>query len=285
VLVQAEQPPRNDAPIPRSARWSDLRTRVISTTVMVPLALGCVWIGGAAFAAMVGLISIGMAYEWLRMCRASLDPRSALIFASLPLAVVLTALGAAGAALVLLAVITVAAAARRRPLDLGRLLPLGVLYIGPAAIALVWLRGVSDHGFADVVVLLLVIWATDIGAYAAGRAIGGPRLAPRISPGKTWSGSAGGLLAGMVVGVVAAFILGTGITGWQAALLAGFIGTVGQAGDLLESLLKRYFEVKDSGHLIPGHGGLLDRLDAVLTAAPAAALLALMLGGGVMRWQ
>ncbi len=232
---------------------------------------------------MVGLISIGMAYEWLRMCRAPFDPRSVLIFASLPLAVLLTALGAAGGALVLLAVITIAATARRRTPD--RLLPFGVLYIGPAAVALVWLRGAPDHGFADVVILLLVIWATDIGAYAAGRAIGGPRLAPRISPGKTWSGSAGGLLAGMAVGVVAARLLGIGIAGWQAALLAGVIGCVGQAGDLLESLLKRRFEVKDSGHLIPGHGGLLDRLDAVLTAAPAAALLALLLGGGVMRWQ
>jgi phosphatidate cytidylyltransferase len=285
VLVKAERPARNGTPIRQADRWGDLRTRVLSTIVMIPAAVLCAWIGGAAFAAMVGLISIGMAYEWLRMCRAPLDPLSVLLFASLPLAVLLTALGTGGGALVLLAVITAAATARPRAPGLARLLPFGVPYIGPAAIALVWLRSASDHGFANVVILLLVIWATDIGAYAVGRALGGPRLAPRISPGKTWSGSVGGLLAGMAVGVAAAFVLGIGIAGWQAALLAGVIGSVGQAGDLLESLLKRRFDVKDSGHLIPGHGGLLDRLDAVLTAAPAAALLALLLGGGVMRWQ
>jgi phosphatidate cytidylyltransferase len=249
---------------------------------MVPLALGCVWVGGAAFAVLVALISVGLAFEWLRLCHASLSPAMVLLFASLPLVVFLTEAGAAESALGLLLVIAIVAAVRRRA---ARLPLLGVLYIGPAAVALIWLRGTPIHGFTDVVVLLMIIWATDIGAYVVGRAVGGPLLAPRISPGKTWSGAAGGLLAGMAVGIVAACVLGFRIADWQAALLAGMIGCIGQAGDLFESLLKRHFKVKDSGHLIPGHGGLLDRLDAVLAAAPAAALLALLLRGGVMPWQ
>jgi phosphatidate cytidylyltransferase len=252
---------------------------------MLPLALACVWVGGAAFAAMVALISIGMAFEWLHLCQAPLGPRSVLMFASLPLAVLLTAVGAAGSALGLLVLITIAATVRLRVVGSARLLPFGILYIGPAAVALVWLRDAPAHGFTDVLVLLLIVWATDVGAYVVGRAVGGPLLAPRISPGKTWSGAAGGLLAGMAVGFAAALVPGLGTTAWQAALLAGMIGCVGQAGDLFESLLKRYFKVKDSGHLIPGHGGLLDRLDAVLAAAPAGALLALLLGRGVMPWQ
>ena len=126
---------------------------------------------------------------------------------------------------------------------------------------------------------------SDIGAYLVGRWIGGPRLAPRISPGKTWSGAVGGLLAAVAAGLLAAHVLsdaaGLARVRWSPPLL----GVVAQAGDLLESFVKRRLEVKDSGHLIPGHGGLFDRLDGVLAAAPAAALLALTLGRGVVLWQ
>jgi phosphatidate cytidylyltransferase len=285
ALAQADQP-RVGQPlgtgssVSRSARWSDLWTRIASAAVMVPLALGCVWLGGIVFAAMVALLSVGMAFEWLRLCQAPPGPRSVLMFASLPLAVFLTAVGAASSALGLLLVITVVSAVRLRAFSPARPLPFGVPYIGLGAIALVWLRLRPLHGLEAVVLLLLVIWATDIGAYGVGRLVGGARLAPRISPGKTWSGAIGGLLAGMAAGVAAAVVLGVGHFAWQAALLAGTIGCVGQAGDLFESLLKRHFKVKDSGHLIPGHGGLLDRLDAVLAAAPVAALLALLFGVG-----
>lgn len=285
ALVRAEQPPRDGPLVPRSTRWSDLWTRVLSAAVMLPLALACVWVGGVAFAAMVALASIGMAFEWLHLCKAPVGPRSVLMFASLPLAVLLTAAGAPGTALGVLVLVTIAATIRLRAIGSARLLPFGTLYIGPAAVALVWLRDAPVHGFTNVLVLLLIVWATDVGAYVVGRAVGGPLLAPRISPGKTWSGAVGGLLAGIAVGFAAAFIFGLWAAAWQAALFAGLIGCVGQAGDLFESSLKRYFKVKDSGHLIPGHGGLLDRLDAILAAAPAGALLALLLGRGVMPWQ
>jgi len=256
---------------------------------MVPLALGCIWIGGLAFAGLVALITIGMALEWLHLCAGSISLRRVLLFACLPSAVLITAFGAAAGALVLLTLITIVAVAgigaRAGGGGLMRPLPLGIPYIGLAAISLIWLRRAPDHGRADVIVLLLVIWATDIGAYVAGRALGGPRLAPRISTAKTWSGAAGGLVAAMAVGYAAAGSLGAADARWRMALLAGALGCVGQAGDLFESFLKRRFRVKDTGSLIPGHGGLLDRLDAVLAAAPASALVALVLGRGVIPWQ
>lgn len=160
----------------------------------------------------------------------------------------------------------------------------GLGYVLLAAVALLWLRGDAMAGRADVLFLLGVVWSNDVGAYLVGRLIGGPRLAPRISPGKTWSGAAGGLLAAVAVGVLAAHVL-SGAPPWRAVPLAAALGVVAQGGDLLESFVKRRLEVKDSGHLIPGHGGLFDRLDALLAAAPVAALLALILGRGVVLWQ
>ena len=144
----------------------------------------------------------------------------------------------------------------------------------------------SAAGRANLLFLLLLVWASDIGAYLVGRPIGGPRLAPRISPGKTWSGAVGGLLAAVLVGVVAA--LPTAPTPplvARAACSPALLGVVAQAGDLAESCVKRHFGVKDSGRLIPGHGGLLDRLDALLAVALAASLLALMQGRGVVLWR
>ncbi len=162
--------------------------------------------------------------------------------------------------------------------------PVGLAYIVLAGAALLWLRHDSGAGRADVLFLLLVVWAGDIGAYLIGRWIGGPRLAPRISPGKTWSGAIGGLLAAVAAGLLVAHVLSDAAT-WHAVVIAAALGVVAQAGDLLESFVKRRLEVKDSGQLIPGHGGLFDRLDGVLAAAPVAALLALTLGRGVVLWQ
>jgi phosphatidate cytidylyltransferase len=274
---------------PAKARWGDLRTRILSAAIMVPVALACIVVGGGAFALLVALVTIGLAYEWLRMCRIDAGPGTVLMFAALPLSVCVAALDHPGFAIGLLLLVTVAAVMRppgsrsANPTHLA-ILPFGVPYLGIGAIALVWLRFLPDIGAAAVIVLLLVIWASDIGAYVVGRAVGGPKLAPRISPGKTWSGAIGGLVAAVAVGVAAAGWFGAWDRAPLAAIAAAVIGCIGQAGDLFESGLKRHFNVKDSGALIPGHGGLLDRLDAVLTAAPAAAILALLMGGGVIRW-
>jgi phosphatidate cytidylyltransferase len=164
----------------------------------------------------------------------------------------------------------------------------GVPYVGLAVAALAWLRADAAAGRANVLFLVLIVWASDIGAYLVGRLAGGPRLAPSISPGKTWSGALGGLAAAVAVGWLAgaAFSRGPAEAPGAAALgVAALLGVAAQAGDLLESWIKRQFGVKDSGHLIPGHGGLFDRLDGVLAAAPLAAALALALGRGVVLWR
>jgi phosphatidate cytidylyltransferase len=225
-----------------AARWGDLWLRVLSAAILAPLALICIWLGGAVFAALMVVATIGVTAEWVRMVRA----------------------GHAGAASLLA----------------------GEAYILLAAAGLVWLRADPLTGRANLVFLLVLVWASDIGAYMAGRAIGGPRLAPLISPGKTIAGALGGLAAAVLVGIVAALSLAASHPTflWRAGMLAGLLGVVAQAGDLGESFVKRRFGVKDSGRLIPGHGGLLDRLDALLAVALAASLLALTEGRGVVLW-
>jgi phosphatidate cytidylyltransferase len=274
-----------DASRGKSARWADLRLRILSAAVLAPLALGCIWIGGAAFAGLVALIAVGLSYEWLGLCGRRSSFAAVLLFAALPVSVVLMALGDATWVLILMALATVAGTTLVRGLSPNRPLAFGIPYLGLGAVSLVWLRQTSGSGGVNVIVLLLVVWASDIGAYMAGRAFGGPRLAPAISPGKTWSGAIGGLVAAAAVGAAASSILGKGPPSWRPVAFAVLIGVISQTGDLFESQLKRHFGVKDSGSMIPGHGGLLDRLDAVLTAAPAAAVLALVLGRGVVLWE
>ena len=220
-------------------RWADLRLRVVSAAVLVPLALICTWLGGIPFELLLLAGTIGLLVEWTRMARAG-----------------------RGSAAVLTA---------------------GMLYILLSAGSLVWVRADPQMGRANVLFLLVLVWASDIGAYAAGRSVGGPRLAPHISPGKTVSGAVGGLVAAVAVGMIAAAISSTQLA--RAGGLATLLGTVAQAGDLAESYVKRRFGVKDSGRLIPGHGGLLDRVDALSAVALAAALLALMDGRGVLLWE
>jgi len=249
-----------------------LSTRVLSALVLVPVAVGCLWVGGWLWAALVAVGSFGLAVEFVAMIGTGDRTRLAVPVSAF-LATGLAAVGFAWAGLALLAVAAIVVW-----LVSGRVAPaLGVPYVGLTGVALIWLRADAD-GFGRVLVLLLIVWATDIAAYLAGRLIGGPKLAPAISPGKTWSGAAGGLAGALVVGLVAA-------PGMWGMATAAVLSVVSQVGDLMESWIKRRCGVKDSGHLIPGHGGLLDRLDGVLTAAPAAALLALAAGPGGGVWQ
>jgi phosphatidate cytidylyltransferase len=190
----------------------------------------------------------------------------------------------------MVAVLTVALAAEWFTLTRGRASPAligaGVPYIALATIALLWLRADPDFGRVNVLFVVLIVWTSDIGAYVTGRLLGGPRLAPAISPGKTWSGAIGALAAAAIAGLCIAAGTGAMARGafLTAPLVAAGLSVVAQAGDLLESALKRQLGVKDSGRTIPGHGGLFDRLDGMLTAAPAAALLAVFLGRGVELW-
>lgn len=271
-------------------RWRDLRVRAASAVTLGPLALACVWFGDSAYLAMVALAATVLAVEWVHLCGLK---AAALPGVAVPVAVVVAGAFAARAhpvaGLVLLALgcLLAWAASRRGDEDAESppapvSLAAGVAYVGVSAVALIWLRGAGAgrDGRLDVLFIFLVVWATDILAYAGGRLFGGPKLAPRISPGKTWSGALSGLAAAVLAGV--AFGWATDGAPAVTALTAAALSCVAQAGDLAESLMKRRFGVKDTGRIIPGHGGLLDRMDGVLAAAPAAALLALALGRGLI---
>ena len=264
-------------------RWGDLPRRIASAAVLLPLAIFCLWAGGWPWALLIGAATLGLAVEWIALCgRQSLTPAGLALLVCVLVVWVMAVYGAAAAALgfALLAgpVIWQIGSKGRQAVSLAGGLP----YIGCGTVALIWLRAMPGSGLANVLLLLLVVWASDIGAYLVGRTLGGRKLAPTISPGKTRSGAAGGLLAACLVGVGAAFWMGPSVGLWGLVALAAVLSLVAQAGDLLESYLKRRFGVKDSGWLIPGHGGLFDRLDGLLTAAPAAAVLAFALGRGVV---
>lgn len=268
-------------PVAPRFRWGDLRTRALSAAVLAPLALACLWFGGWWWATLVAAIAGGLAFEWVSLCGVRpASPGGAAVLLGVLAAAAAAIAGQVATALLLLGggVLLAWTASRRRDLAAG------VPYVGLAVVALVWLRADGDAGRANVLFMLLIVWASDIGAYTAGRLAGGPKLAPRISPSKTWSGAAGGLLAAMTAGAAAALALAGGTVSHILPVAAG-IGLAAQLGDLLESAVKRHYGVKDSGRLIPGHGGLLDRLDGVLAAAPVAALLAIALGQGVELWR
>lgn len=169
--------------------------------------------------------------------------------------------------------------ARHSPSELAA----GWIYCALAILALGWLRAGIQDGRAILFFLLAIVWSSDIGAYVAGRVLGGPKLAPAISPGKTWSGAAGGLGAAIVVGIIAAVLWNGAVA--PAMMGAAILGIASQLGDLLESAAKRRFGVKDSGRLIPGHGGLLDRLDGLMAAALVAAAWIWIAGQGAATWH
>ncbi|MEM7225872.1 MAG: phosphatidate cytidylyltransferase, partial [Pseudomonadota bacterium] len=160
---------------------------------------------------------------------------------------------------------------------------LAIVYISLACIGFIWLRRLPGEGRELIFWLILVIWIADTGAYAAGRLIGGPKLAPKISPGKTWAGLFGGLLAAALLGVVLALFQDSGGP-VKLGLLSGALALVAQGGDLLESMVKRRFGAKDSGSLIPGHGGILDRVDSLLLASVVLAAVVWLDRTGGSSW-
>ena len=265
----------------RPGRWGDLPKRVASAVVLGPLAVFCLWAGGWAWDLLVGAATLGLAIEWIALCgRRVVSPAGLSLVVCALAAWIMAVQGHAGAAFgfTVMATPVIWRTGFRGPLAWR--LAVGLPYIGFGTVALVWLRDMPGTGLIDVLLLLLIVWSSDIGAYMAGRAIGGAKLAPSISPGKTRSGAIGGLVAATLVGACAAW--GFGASVWALILLAALLSVISQGGDLLESYIKRCSGVKDSGWLIPGHGGLFDRLDGLLTAAPAAAMLAFALGRGVV---
>ena len=267
----------------------ELALRVCSALVLVPLALGAAYLGGWPFAVLWGLAAMVVLWEWNSLVAGS-DQRNVLTTggASQALAIALVLTGHLLAAVIVLAISTLGVASLA-PAKRRTWIAAGVPYAGALGVAPIVLRSDNGEGFLAIIFLFAVVWTTDIAAYFAGRAIGGPKLMPRVSPNKTWSGAIGGTLAAVVVALALAKV--TALTGLFAiAMLAVILSICAQGGDLFESFLKRRFGAKDSGHLIPGHGGLMDRLDGFVTASVVAALIGLLRGGfeapgrGLLVW-
>ena len=217
----------------------DLWLRVASSLVLAPLAVAAAYLGGTWFIGFWLLAAAGILWEWM-----------GLVAAARALA------GAARAGWI----------------------ALGALYAGAMLAAPLVIRADATLGFIAMIVLFAVVWATDVAAYFAGRLIGGAKLCPAISPNKTWSGALAGALAGTVAAVAVAVFGGINPIA-PIVIVSLLLSVAAQLGDLFESALKRHFGVKDASHAIPGHGGLMDRLDGFIAAALAAALVGLARGG------
>ncbi|WP_275790960.1 phosphatidate cytidylyltransferase [Pararhizobium gei] len=262
----------------------ELKLRVVSGIVMAALALGATWAGGIAFELLSVAIAVLIYYEWSTITKLAARDFRGNALGWLSQIVIAALILFDGSQLTLLVLAGFAAlAAGWVVLRAGSWwLPGGIVYAGLTGISLSAIRGDSDIGLVAMIFVFAVVWATDILAYFVGRAIGGPKLAPRISPGKTWSGSIGGAFFGVVAGVavVASYF---SLDDVRIPLLALFLSVSSQVGDLFESYIKRRFGVKDSSKLIPGHGGVMDRVDGLVFACFAALLFVLiqvMLAGG-----
>jgi phosphatidate cytidylyltransferase len=271
------------------AAGRNLRLRIYSASVLAPLAVAAVLVGPPVFPAAVAAIAAFLALEWDRICRRSGDAGSgagATLAAGVALIVLATLSGGnpAGFAAILAVAIAVLVAAMLDRQDVVIWRTLGTFYIGLPAVVILDLYGMGEWGAKTTLWLFGTVWATDIGCYAAGRLIGGPRLAPLISPGKTWAGAIGGLVLAVAAGVTLSHLLG-GRSGPAVGAACLLVGLAAEAGDLLESGIKRRFGLKDSGDAIPGHGGLFDRLDSLLLAAPAAWLAVLLTGESPLVWR
>ncbi len=276
---------------------SNFTLRIVSAVILAPIVLGCVYLGGWVFFILCAAAAAGILWEWTRLVVGDADTRVLLPgFAAVAAALLLAGFDEPGAAAgmivigAVLAGVGVAAWPSRFP---ARNPPLwaaaGVVYAGIAFIGPSLLRRDPSFGLTAVLFVALSVWATDIFAYYAGRAIGGPLLWPQVSPKKTWAGVVGGLIGGVVAGTLVAYASGIERLA-TIGLIALMLSILTQAGDLFESAVKRRFGAKDAGGLIPGHGGLMDRLDGFLVAALAALLIGVLRQGtdapaqGLLVW-
>jgi phosphatidate cytidylyltransferase len=270
---------------PVAERWAEgLRPRVLSALVLMALEGGPV-----SFDIITAIGAAVLAWEWTRLCGGGRFGWTGAVQAAAVVAVIAAAClisPLAGVGLIVAGVIADYIIARVSRRDHPRWIALGIVYIGLPCIALVCLRAGGTAGKGLMWWLLLSVWATDTGAYFVGRAIGGPKLAPRISPKKTWSGLIGGMASAAVIGAIVGLIQDGGAPPVVAlALGSAILAVVAQGGDLAKSVVKRRFGVKDASRLIPGHGGLLDRVDGVMSAAIVLALWQWSTGGAILAWK
>ena len=264
--------------------WTNLGVRAASAGVLIPAAIAAVYFGGWVLLLLVAVAVSLLALEWGGMSAPGAPIRvAAAVTTAILAALFLSYYGhyrmAWAVALVGSAVAAIVGRSLgERPGDVAY----GVIYIAPAAISLFWLRAM-DNGISWTIMVFAVAWAADIAAFAVGSALKGPKLWPRFSPNKTWSGFFGGLVGAMIAAVLVSLFSHATVSIVTAALIGFAAGLATMAGDLWESMLKRRFGVKDSGDLIPGHGGLLDRVDGLMFAIVTVAAARLMVLEGWLR--
>lgn len=250
--------------------------RLLSGLVMAAVSLALTWWGVWPFAVLVLAVALIVTWEWGHIVRkAEVDLILVIHGVAVVAAVWLALMGLTALAIVALVIGALIAALLGFD-HLGRISALGVLYAGLPAVALIWFRASTPHGLTAVLFLFAVIWGTDTGAYAAGRTFGGPKLMPTFSPNKTWSGLTGGVVTSLLLALVFVYFVPGLKAQWLLPVAAG-LAVVAQAGDLMESALKRWYGVKDASGLIPGHGGFMDRVDGMIVAVVVAAIAAAVL--------
>jgi phosphatidate cytidylyltransferase len=286
MTVSDAQIPQQQEPLPRPA--GELGKRVISAVVLGVAAIGTAWIGGIVFLLVWFAAAVATWWEWSGVIKA--EPRSVLVgvgvvaLSCMAIALALDAPAISFVCAVIGAGVATAAVQDRRPWA-----GAGVVYAALILIPAVMLREDPRFGLVAIFWLFAVVWGQDTGAYFVGRFLGGPKLAPTISPSKTWSGAAGGMIAGIAAGLAMLHFAGIAIHPMHVVISVVVIASA-MLGDLLESWIKRRFGVKDAGTLIPGHGGVMDRLDGFAIAAAVALAIGLVRAGtdnpaaGLFQW-
>jgi phosphatidate cytidylyltransferase len=289
------------APAEPNIHWSKkpLTLRVISAAVLIPIVVAAVYAGHPAWDLLVVLFGSVMAWEWSRIALRSRDatPTGRLSMSITPCLLVAAVLltyafrdslspllqPLSRPSFLVAAIVAVTFGAlpyyRLAALWFG----LGVAYVAFPCLAIIALRADPLVGLQQILWIVALVIAADTGAYAAGRSIGGPKLAPRISPNKTWAGLGGAVVSSAVVGAITAVVMDLPSL-WTLTAVSGGLGIVAQAGDLAESAFKRHFGVKDASNIIPGHGGALDRVDGLIAVAAAVAGINVLIGSSVLTW-
>jgi phosphatidate cytidylyltransferase len=268
---------------------SNLALRILSAAVLAPVAIFAAYHGGWVFVLFWGLAAIAVLWEWTSMvvgasyrlmfvsCAGAIGIAGFVAWLGRPIAAILM-VGLGGFAAAIFA-----------PSERRVWVTAGIGYAGVLLLAPVFLRADVMFGFAVIVLLFAIVWTTDVFAYFAGRALGGPKLLPVVSPKKTWSGAVVGVIGAALTALFIASLFGSFNT-TAIIIIAIVLSVVSQCGDLFESWVKRQFGAKDSSHLIPGHGGVMDRLDGFWAAALVGCVIGLARGGfdaparGLLQW-
>jgi len=272
-----------------AAPQHNLLLRIVSAVVMAPAAVFIAWLGDWPFAVFWAVAAIAVLWEWLTLVA---GPRYPLMLASSAFAIAIAALVAwrhRPVTAILVVGLGAIGATIFAPRERRFWITAGIGYAGVLLLAPILLRADVHYGLPAILLLFVIVWSTDVLAYFAGRAIGGPKLAQMISPKKTWSGAIIGTIGAVLVAIAAADFLG-GFNKGTIAAVALLLSVMTQLGDLLESWLKRQFGAKDASHLIPGHGGVMDRLDGFWAAALTGCIVGIFRGGfdnaarGLLVW-